>query len=358
MTSGFKRYFLYLTYHYLKNFLILLGGISLAFAVIDYFQHTKELEGAFNIDILYIFYMWQEALALLYPLVLVFALIMTKIALVKNSNMAAFYAFGFSTARLFAPFLVVAVVVYLLFLALHTTSFSYAKENAESLLHDEMGAYLQDDLFFKYNDTFVYIKNLDPVNKVIKDMTIFKVTKNQIDYVMHSKRSVFNGESWDAYDVDLKTHHHKDGNLVNYDESRLASIKTLEGYKPKVIESLYDGKALTIDDSLNTWKVLLKEGINSDKIRASFYEKVVMPLFAFFLMAILFSWMPFYGRFADFTKTTAISLGITFLVWGVIFGLHQLGTNSVAPPEVTSLLPIVLLAFYTLYKYKKEYMPS
>jgi lipopolysaccharide export system permease protein len=356
MSLRLKRYFVYLAFHFFKNFLIILGGISLAFAVIDYFQHTRELEGSFNINILYIFYMWQEALALLYPLALVFALIMTKIALVKNSNMAVLYAFGFSTARLFAPFLIVAIFVYLFFIALHTTSFSYAKENAESLLHNEVGVYLQDDLFFKYKDTFVYIKNLDPVNKVIKDMTIFKVTKNQIDYVMHSKKSIFNGESWDAYDVDFKVHHHEDGNLVHYDENKIASIKTLEGYKPKVIESLYEGKALTIDDSLSTWKVLLKEGINSDKIRASFYEKVVMPLFALFLMAILFSWIPFYGRFADFSKTTAISLGATFLVWGVIFGLHQLGTNSVVIPEMTSLLPIVLLAFYASYRYKKEYM--
>ena len=358
MTIGVKYYFLYLAFHFFKNFLIILGGISLAFAVIDYFQHTKELEGSFNIDILYIFYMWQEALSLLYPLALVFALIMTKVALVKNSNMAVLYAFGFSTLRLFIPFLAVFFGVYLLFLALHTTSFSYAKENAQSLLENEMGAYLQDDLFFKYNDTFVYIKNLDPVKKVINDMTIFKVTKNQIDYVMHSTRSVFNGESWDAYDVDLKTHHHKDGNLINYDEQRLSSIKTLEGYKPKVIESLYEGKALTIDDSLDTWLVLFKEGINSDKIRSSFYEKVIMPLFALFLMAILFSWMPFYGRFTDLSKTIAISLGITFLVWGVIFGLHQLGTNSVIAPELTSLLPIVLLAFYTLYRYKKEHMSN
>ncbi|MBN2768174.1 MAG: LptF/LptG family permease [Campylobacterales bacterium] len=358
MTFGVKRYFIYLAYHFFKNFLIILGGISLAFAVIDYFQHARELEDSFNINILYIFYMWQEALALLYPLALVFALIMTKLTLVKNSNMAVLYAFGFSTSRLFTPFLTVATAVYILFLGLHTTSFSYAKENAESLLHNEIGAYLQDDLFFKYNDTFVYIKNLDPVNKVINDMTIFKVTNNQIDYVMHSKRSVFNGESWDAYDVDLKTHHHKEGNLINYDESKIVSIKALEGYKPKVIESLYDGKALTIHDSFDTWMVLFKEGINSDKIRASFYEKVVMPLFALFLMAILFSWIPFYGRFADFSKTTATSLGVTFLVWGVIFGLHQLGTNSVISPELTSLLPIVLLAFYTSYRYKKEYAPS
>ncbi len=83
-------------------------GLSFAFAAIDYFQHVQKLDVASNYKILYIFYMWQEALGLLYPLAIVFALIMTKLALVKNNTMGAFHAFGYDKKRLFMPLFTVA----------------------------------------------------------------------------------------------------------------------------------------------------------------------------------------------------------------------------------------------------------
>ncbi|HIP28057.1 MAG TPA: LptF/LptG family permease, partial [Sulfurovum sp.] len=87
---------LYIAKHYIKNLFSILFGLSFAFAAIDYFQHIGELDVSGNYKILYIFYMWQEALGLLYPLAIVFALIMTKLALVKNNTMGALHAFGYS----------------------------------------------------------------------------------------------------------------------------------------------------------------------------------------------------------------------------------------------------------------------
>jgi len=344
-------HFRYISKLYIKNLLAILFGLSFAFAVIDYFQHVQKLDVSSNYQILYIFYMWQEALGLLYPLAIVFAVIMTKLSLVKNNTMGALHAFGYNKKRLFIPLLAVASVTYASFTFLHTTEFSYAKDKAEILLENELHAYDVNDLFFKYNDTFVYIKKLDPVEKKIEDITIFKVEGYQVRYTIHAPIAIFDGNEWDAQNAILKTHVYKNGELEKYTIEQKKSIKTLQGYKPKIIESLYEGNALNIIDAFNTWKLLNSQNLNSDKIRAALYNKIVVPLFAIALLLILFFKLPFHARMISIGYVIALSLGATFVIWGILFGLNQMGSNGVIVPELSSVLPIVLLWVYAIYVY-------
>jgi len=342
---------LYLAKHYVKNLFSILFGLAFAFAAIDYFQHIGELDVSGNYKILYIFYMWQEALGLLYPLAIVFALIMTKLALVKNNTMGALHAFGYSKKRLIIPLMLVAMSIYAVFTFLHTTEFSYAKNKAESLLKNELHTYNINDLFFKYNDTFVYIHKLDPIEKKIQDMTIFRVQGDQVRSTIHATTAIFNGSEWDAQNATIKTHNYKEGELSKYTVTHEESIKTLKGYKPKIIESLHEGKALNIIDAYHTWKLLDTQNLNSEKIRASLYDKVVVPLFSLALLLILFFKLPFHARMISIGGVIALSLGATFVIWGLLFGLGQIGANGVLAPEVTAILPIVILWIYATYVY-------
>jgi len=344
-------HFRYLVKLYTKNLLSILFGLSFAFAAIDYFQHAQKLDVASNYKILYIFYMWQEALGLLYPLAMVFALIMTKLALIKNNTMGAFHAFGYDKKRLFVPLFAVGSLTYMIFLTLHTTEFSYAKDKAEFLLENRLGAYDVNDLFFKYNDTFVYIKKLDPIEKKIEDITIFKVEGHQVQYTINAPVATFDGEIWTAHDAMLKTHIYENGELKRYTVEHKESINTLEGYKPKIIESLYEGKALNIRDAYMTWKLLHKQNLSSDKIRSSLYDKVIVPLFSIALLLILFFKLPFHARMMNMGAVIALSLGVTFGIWGILFGLSQMGANGVVVPELTAILPIILLCAYAIYIY-------
>ena len=344
-------HFVYLAKLYIKNLLSILFGLSFAFAAIDYFQHVQQLNVTSNYKILYIFYMWQEALGLLYPLAIVFALIMTKLSLIKNNTMGALHAFGYDKKRLFIPLFTVASLTYLIFLTLHTTEFSYAKDKAASLLKNELNAYNVNDLFFKYNDTFVYITKLDPIEKKIEDITIFKVEGYQVRYTIHAPIATFDGEKWTAYDAMLKTHIYEQGELKRYTVEYKESIETLEGYKPKIIESLYEGKALNIIDAYATLKLLNKQNLSSDKIRATLYDKVVVPLFSMALLLILFFKLPFHARMMNTGAVIALSLAVTFVIWGILFGLSQMGSNGVLIPELTAIIPVVLLWAYAIYIY-------
>jgi len=345
-------HFLYLAKLYLKNLLSLLLGLSLAFALIDYFQYAQKLPDSSNFKILYIFYMWQEALGLLYPLAIVFAVILTKIALVKNTSMVALHSFGYSKKELFLPFFVIAVLTYALFVFLNTTEFAYAKDKANFLLKRQLNGYNINDLFFKYNDMFVYVNRLDPVMKVLHDITLFKVKGNQVQYTMHAPSAEFYNNAWIAKDAVMKVHEYDHNNtLRRYHNEYKKSIVTLKGYKPKIIESFYQGRSLNIRDAYNSWKLLRKQHINTDKIRASWYDKVITPLFALALGLILFFRMPYYSRMVNLGYVVALSLGATFVIWGILFGLKQVGSTGTTPPELTAILPVLLLWIYALYIY-------
>jgi lipopolysaccharide export system permease protein len=293
--------------------------------------------------------MWQEALGLLYPLAIIFALIMTKLALIKNNNMGALHAFGYSKKRLVFPIFTVALLSYGVFTYLHTTEFSYAKDKAHLLLKNQLGAYDVNNLFFKYNDTFVYIEKLDPVKKKITDMTIFKVEEYQVRYTIKSPNAVFDGKQWDAKDAIIKKHIYKDDVLEKYVIETKSHIKTLKGYKPKIIESLYEGKTLNILDAYNTWQLLDSQNLNSSKVRAAFYDMIIVPLFSLALLLVLFFKLPFHARMMNMSAAIALALGLTFMIWGILFGLNQIGSNGVLEPEFTAILPIILLWIYAIY---------
>ncbi|MFT7823951.1 MAG: LptF/LptG family permease [Sulfurimonas sp.] len=344
-------YFSYLVKHYLKNLLVILLGLSLAISVIDFLQQMQKLESLGGYQLYYIFYRWEESLTTLYPLAIVIAMIMTKVMMVKHNNIVIFHAFGYTKKKLFMPFLFVAMLIYGLFTLLHTTEFSYAKDRAELLLANKYDDYRVKDLFFKYNDAFVYIKDLDPVHKKITNITIFKIKGQKVSYTVHAPVATFVGEEWDAEEVVLKRHIYKNGVLLRYEEEYKESMKTLQGYKPKIIESLYEGEGLNIIDAFHAWRLLLKQSLNSEKIRATLYDKVITPLFSIALLLILFFKLPYHARLVNMSVNVAAAIGSIIGVWGILFGLARIGYNGVIPPEFTSLLPILLLSGYAAYLY-------
>jgi len=346
-----KLHFRYLAKHYFINFLALIMGLSVAFAMIDYFQHSQQLELSSNYTILYIFLMWQEALGQLYPIAIVFAGIMTKIALIKSSNMVALYSFGYTKRQLFAPFFTVAFAIYLSFMWLQTTEFSYAKDKAVAMLEDGMRVYALDDLFFIYDDDFVYAQKLDPIKKEMKNITIFRVKDNNLLFTVHANKAKYDGNSWLAKDITIKRLIYDENGIKRYETYTQDRLATLVGYKPKVIESIHEGKALDIVDMGKTYKLLDDQHLNTKKLRSSIYGKVVFPLFSIILLLVLFFKMPFHARYMNLPIVLSMSLGVTFLFWGLLFAFNQMGRNGVLSPELAMPLPILVGSLYALYVY-------
>lgn len=347
-----KLYYWYMIKHFFKNFIVILLGVTAMFVLINYLTYGSRINGAFNQKISYMFYSWEHSLSILYPLALVFGAIATKVQFVKNSTMGAMYSFGYTNKRLLLPVLMVSLIVYLIFVFLQTTSFAYAKDSADSFVGTGSKVGVPEKLFLKYNDTYVYIEKLDQVTKKIYGLSLFEIKDNKIKYTMKSPIGTYNGKSWILEDAVMKTNHYDGEMLQKYSIRSYAKFSTLNGYKPAVIDSVSDdGGSMKLLDAYETYKLLTKQNIDTTKIRASVYSKIISPMFIFGLIVLIFFKIPYLARYENMTRVASIAIAISLLIWAGFTGINFFGSNGVVLPEIASFVPIIILSIFGFRSY-------
>ena len=345
---------LYLIKHYLKNFFILLFGMSFAVVLIDIMQHFTTLKGGVNLKILYLFYRWESIVAMIYPIVIVLALVMTKMSFVKENRWVALYSFGYTPKSLLNPLVFTIILIYSLFISLQFTTFSYSKESADAILHRSQAHLEVNELFFKYNDNFVYVKELDPVHKIIYDVTIFVIRNKRVIAIITFPKAYYKDGRWIAKDVIVKNKRYKANKLAGYDIKRVKALEILEGYKPKVVKLIYEGHSLTLIDGYNAYILLKRQNLDTSKIKALLYNKVVMPLFAIALSIIFFFKIPSYQRFMKRELVWAFAIGLTLSIWGILHALFWLASSGVILADLAQPPVVILMLIYAIYLYIKE----
>jgi len=339
--------FRYILFHYTKNMLILLFTLTGLFTGLDFLIGGTNLP-SFNIKVLYIFNRWQESLNLLYPLAIIFGGIWTKISFIKQNTLGALYALGVSRVELFRPFLFASFLTYLIFVGLNFTSFASASDVANALKKHKYNITNTQDLFFKYNNNFVYIKTLIPQEKKLKKLTLFKLKDNRVVEIQEAKEAKYIGSEWLAKDVKRQIIIYKNGEKRLKIE-HLDRLNTLKNYNPKILNSIYENKKLTLYESIIARNLLTTQGIETNKIRADIYNKTVIPLFSIALLMILFFRFPFHARYINIVAITTQALGGTLFIWGILFASYRMGLNGVISPEIATLIPMVLIWSYALY---------
>jgi len=334
---------------------IILMGLTGLFTGLDYLMNASSLD-SFNIKVLYTFSKWEESLNLLYPLAIILGGIWTKIAFIKQNTIGSFYALGLTRKKFFTPFLIVGLSVYFLFLGLNFTSFATAHDTAKKVKKSEYGMSRTEDLFFKYNNSFVYIETLLPEKYKLENITIFKMKDRKVVATFIAKEAWFNLHEWVAPDVIKKSKEfNSSGEYLKIEYLDL--LHTLKGYEPKILNSIYDGKELTLYQSIMAKELLEHQDLKTEALRADIYTKIVTPLFSIALLMILIFRFPFHARYMNLASTTTQALGGTLFVWGILFALQGIGANGTVSPEIAIILPVILLwgyAFYTLAKSDKR----
>jgi len=329
--------FRYILFHYLKNMLILLFTLTGLFTGLDFLLAGTNLP-SFNIKVLYVFNRWQESLNLLYPLAIIFGGIWTKISFIKQNTLTALYSLGVSRSELFKPFLFASLFTYLFFVGLNFTSFATASDVANSIKKGRFYKKDTKDLFFKYNNNFVYVKTLIPREKKIKDLTIFRLKNYKVFEILEAKEAKYiqSNLSWLAKNVKREIIISKNGEKklkIEY----LDVINTLNGYNPKILDSIYENKKLTLYESLIAKDLLSTQGIETDKVRAEIYNILIIPLFSIALLMILIFRFPFHARYINIVSVTTQALGGTLFIWGILFASYRMGANGVVSPEIAIL---------------------
>ena len=334
--------FNYLAKEYLKNFLIVAVGLTFAATLIDFIQYVGKIEGV-NRRLLYFYYTFNDYFVFIYPIAFVFGAIITFSNLVWKNHLVAFASFGYSKSNLIKPFLAVFLIIYLIIFALNFTNFAYSGDSARAILDKRELFKSLNNIFFKYNNNFVYAKKMDIVNKELKDVTLYIIKNNRLATILHFNKAQFKNSKWIAYNIDKKVLKYKNGKPQGYNTYKIDKEEILQGYYPRVVRLLYEGKRMSIGDGLKALKLLKKQGIDNSKVKSALYTKILMPLFAPFLIIIIFALLPMHKRFLSKAKFLAFSMGATLIVWTILYSANMLGVNGVIDVDFGFPLIIVIL---------------
>ncbi|MBC8237560.1 MAG: LptF/LptG family permease [Helicobacteraceae bacterium] len=338
--------FKYIALHYLKYFLIILGALVLFLVGFDFMDKAEQISRSANIMLIYLVYKTFFAIDMLLPLSLIFAMITTKIFLIRSNALVSFYSLGYSRTDILKPFVVVSTIVIMIFISLHNLpKFSRADEFSKNIRLHSQYLHPSRDLFFTYEDKYVYFSKLLPLTNEAEDIRVFSIEGKSLKEVIVAKKAIYKDDAWHIQKADL---------LIKPDDMSFSSpgmvvkeekdLKILHGFKPKMLDQIYEGKVnFTIVDALDAYTLLKKQGVETSSIKGALYKIFIYPFFVPSLVVIIFFFVPMSVRFLNVSLFSFAAILSTLLVWGVLFMLIEMSTNKTISSEIGIIGPVVIL---------------
>jgi lipopolysaccharide export system permease protein len=346
----------YLLGKYLKYFFIILISLEIFFVGFDYLQTYKSLPDSANLQLLYILYNSFFILTITLPLSLLFGWIITITVMIKDNNIISFYSLGVSKKDILLPIVLLAFIINTLLISLQTTPLAYAAEVKRKILNNQYFVNEKSNILLKYNDNFVFFKKLFPLEKKAVDIRIFTIKDNKLVKTILAKKAYYQNNKW--YIIDAKII--KNPKHIFWEESKLdisyeKFLYTLEGFKPEIINNVYKAKVqYSIPDAVYTILLFNKQELNTNKIEAILYSKVVIPFFVLPILVIVFLYSSISNRFFHAGKFISLWVFAALLIWGVFFLLQKLAIGNILNAKLTLVLPIIILYVVAYYIYKKR----
>lgn len=322
----------------------------------DYMDNADSLSDSANLVLIYLVYKAFFAIDMLLPLSLVFAMISTKIFLIRSNALVSFYSLGYSRIDVLKPFVVVSTLVIVLFISLHSSSsFSRAEEFSKNIRTNS--AYLSPtkDLFFTHKDKFIYFSEMLPLQERAKGIRVFTIKENILKEVIVASSATYRDDFWFIGSADIITKpddmsFDSPGMKIEEEEG----LKILEGFRPKMLDQVYEGKVnFTIKDAIDALFLLKDQNINTSSIKGALYKIFIYPFFVPCLVVIIFFFVPISVRFLNVSLFSFGAILATLLFWGVMFMLIELSNNKTIPSEVGVVAPVVILFLIALRQWRK-----
>ena len=348
--------FKYISLHYIKYFLIILIALSMFLVGLDYLQNAEELSRSANLTLIYLVYKSFYAIDMLLPLSLIFAMITTKIFLIRSNALVSFYSLGYSRIDVLRPFVVVSSSVILLFIFLHAfPNFSRAEEFAKNIRKHSQYLSPTRDLFFTYKDKYVYFSKMLPLQEKADGIRVFSVENDSLKEVLVAKEAIYNNEHWFIKAADIITK--PDDMTFDSLGMRVTAKKDLEildGFRPKMLDQVYEGKVnFTIGDAIAALGLLKDQNINTDSIKWALYKIFIYPLFVPSMVVIIFFFVPISVRFLNVSLFSFGAILATLLVWGILFMLMELSNSKTISNEAGLVAPIVILLLISVFQWRR-----
>ena len=346
----------YILKKYLLNFIIVLISLELFFVGIDFLQNFKNLPESANLQLLYILYNGFFTLTLALPLSIVFGWVISLVIFIKNNEFVAFNALGSTRKEIFRPVINISMFLLTILILLQATPLAYSYEQKRKIVNNEYFTNTKSDIFLKYNDYYIYFEKLFPLEKRAENIHIFKVDNMDVIETIQGEKAYFQNDKWYVVNVKI-TNKPID---ININESKLdiryeKFLNTLEGFKPKILDNVYENNSdFSIIDAVSAMILLNEQKINTQKIRSVLYNQIVIPFFVIPLLLLIYAYASLNSRFFNISKFTSVSIFGTLIVWGFFFMLFKFTNGGVLLPEVSILLPMFLWIVISVYFYNRK----
>lgn len=351
--------FRYIASQYLKYIAVILFALVFFMVGFDYMNNADKLQSA-NLIVIYLLYKSFFAIDMLLPLSLVFAMIATKLFLIRSNALVALYSLGYNKTDVIRPFVVVSSVIITVYIALHATSFARADEYSNNIRTSAQYLQPTSNLFFTFEDRYVFFGKLFPLQERAEDIRIFKMKNSSLQEVLVAKNAYYADEAWhiNAAQVIRKPSQLSlaaEGIAID----RENNLNLLKGFRPKILDQVYEGKVnYTILDAIDALLLLGDQNINVDKIKSALYRIFVSPLFVPSLIILIFFFVPISPRFLNITLFSFGAILATMMTWAILFMLTELSNNKTIPSEVGIVLPVVVLFVAAMILWRRTSVPK
>lgn len=350
----------YILQKYLRNFIIVLISLEIFFVGMDFLQNFKSIPNSANLQLLYIAYNSFFTLTLALPLSIVFAWIITLVIFIRNNEFVAFNALGARRKDILNPVLLSALVLILSLIALQTTPLAYSYEHKKKILDNEYFSSTKSDIFLKYNEYFVYFEKFLPIEKKAENIHIFKIEDESLVETIIAKKAYFQNNKWYVVDAKiLEKPKNIDENSSKLTIKYEKFLNTLDGFKPKILDNVYESKSeYSLIDAVEALSLLKEQGVNTQKIRANIYNQAFVPFFVLPILLIIYVYSSINSRFFEMGKFVSFSIFGTLIVWGIFFMLYKVSSTSSIDSEISILLPLVIWFIISFYIYFRKIKAS
>lgn len=342
---------------YLKYVGIIITALVLFFVGFDVMDNLSGLPDSANLKLLYALFRSYYALDILFPISLVFAMIATKIALIRSNSLVAYYSLGYSKADVLRPFTLISSFLIIGFILMHLYApFAKGKEYSDNIYSNKTNGAPTQNMFFTYEDYYVYFKELHPLQQSAREIRVFDIQNNDLREVIVAKEAIYIDGYWTVKDAKKLSKPHNiglksDGIVVSDEED----LKILKGFRPDILDQVYEGSSsYTILDAFDAMKLLDAQNLNTDKVKSVLYKTMVYPFFVPFVVIIIFFFVPISPRFLNVTLFSFGALLASLLIWGMFYTLIQLANSQSVSGEIGIVLPVVMLGLISLTIWYKK----
>ncbi|MFY9093347.1 LptF/LptG family permease, partial [Aliarcobacter butzleri] len=184
----------------------------------------------------------------------------------------------------------------------------------------------------------------------------YKVKGDNLVETIIGEKAYFQNDKW--YVVDVKVINKPENIDINNSKLDVRYEKflhTLEGFKPKILDNVYESKSdFSIMDAVSALILLKDQGMNTQKIRTILYNQLIIPFFVIPILILVYSFASLNSRFFNMAKFVSFSIFGTLIVWGFFFLVFRLTSSGTVIPEISMLLTMFIWVIFSIYFYNKK----